>query len=143
MIPITIISLISEFCKSKISHSLLSFFSSLIKLSKHCPSDCLCESNLHQTVTFFSGEQESSNCCKIQLKFIFMESSSNANVLYTFLPLGPMQVNSMLDFTLSDFLVFSVAVMYSISSCFHSSQSLLMLPLKLSSCGGLNLSIPD
>ena len=88
--------------------------------------------------------------------FIFMESSSNTNVLYTPVPLGSMQVNSMLDLTSSDFLFFSVAVRYRIS-CFHSfrcSQLFLlklsscgglnlMFPLKWSSCGGLNLSIPD
>ena len=77
------------------------------------------------------------------MKFIFMESSSNTNVLYTSVPLGPLQVKSMLDLTSSDFLVFSLAVMYSIGSCFHSFQCSLMFPLKLSSCGGLNLSISD
>ena len=77
------------------------------------------------------------------MKFLFMEWSSNTNMLDTSLPLGPVQVNSVLDLTSSDFLAFSVAVMYSISSCFHSFQCSLMFPLKLSSCGGLNLSISD
>ena len=67
----------------------------------------------------------------------------NTNVLYTSLPLRPMQVNSMLDLTSSDFFVFSVAIMYSISSCFHNFQCSLMLLLKLSTCGGLNLSTSD
>ena len=60
-----------------------------------------------------------------------MESSSNTNLLHTFLALGPMQVNGMLDLTLSDFLVFSVAVRYNISSCFHNSQCSLMFPIKI------------
>ena len=48
-----------------------------------------------------------------------------------------MRANSMLDLSLSDFLVFSVAVIYSIS-CFHNFQC---SKLKYCSCGGLNLSI--
>ena len=72
-----------------------------------------------------------------------MGSSSNTNVLYTSLPLGTMQFNSILDLTSSDFLVFSMAVRYSISSCFHNFQCSLMFLLKLSSWGGLNLSISD
>ena len=69
-----------------------------------------------------------------------METSSNTNVSRTSLPLGPMQVDSMLGLTSSGFLVFSVVVMYSIISCFHNFQCSLMFPLKLNSCGRLNLS---
>ena len=65
VIPITIISMISEFCKSENSHSLLLFFSSVGKLlskilycTKHCPSDCLYDKNVYRRkVTFFLGEQ--------------------------------------------------------------------------------------
>ena len=64
--------------------------------------------------------------------------------MYYILPLytlGPMQVNSILDLTLSDFFNFSATVTYSITSFFHNFQWSLMFPLKLSSCRGLNLSV--
>ena len=72
-----------------------------------------------------------------------MESSSNTNVLYTSLPLGPMQVNSMLDLTSSDFLVFFCGSYVQHQLLFPSFQCSLMFLLKLSSCRGLNLFIPD
>ena len=63
------------------------------------------------------------------------------NILQTFLPLGSMYVNRMLDLTSFDFLVFPVLVMYSHSSCFHYFQCSLMFLLKFSSSIGLSLFI--
>ena len=80
VIPI-LISLISEFCKAENSHSLLSFFSSVTKLSKHCPSDCLYEKNLYRRkVTFFEG----SNNHQIVVKYNWFSFSWSHHQIQTY-----------------------------------------------------------
>ena len=81
VITITIISLISEFCKSENSHSLFSFFSSVTKLSKHCPSDCLFEKNLYRRkVTFVEG----SNNQQIVVKYNWNSFSWSHHQIQTY-----------------------------------------------------------
>ena len=71
---------------------------------------------------------------------MIVESSSNTNLIYTCLPFVPVQLGSVLALTSTDFLVFSVSIVYSISSGFHDFLCSVIFLLKLSSCGALNLS---
>ena len=93
VIQITIISLISEFCKSEKSHSLLSFFSSVTKLSKHCSSDCLYEKNLYRRkVTFF--EEGSNHQIVVKYNWNSFSWSNHQIQTYYILPFLSVQCRS-------------------------------------------------
>ena len=83
VISITIISLVSKFFKFENLHSLLSFFSSVTKLSKHCPSDYLCKKK--NCIGGKSHFFEQSNNHQIVVKYNWNLFSSSNHQMQTYI----------------------------------------------------------